>query len=167
MGTTQENFEYALKFGEEGEHEVAQELIDRGVSVLPLYQFDAKEAPILFSGSGNFVMPDLTCFNPQKGECYFVEVKTKKRWVNWRGKTETGLNQRLYDQYWIVKKQTGLNVYVIFNHKEHQPCGYFFCEIDTIISRMWNGKAPDGKYIMPPMVFWDIKDLKQCFAGRY
>jgi len=149
------NFEKMLKIGKEGEHEVARYLISKGVSVLPLYQFNNDKIPLLFTKNANLILPDLTCFKDSK--VFFIEVKTKNRWVNYNGELETGLDERLYKQYLEVMKITGLDIYLIFNHKIINPIGFFTCNMKTEY-RLWDGRV-NGEYIQKPMVFYSYNKL--------
>lgn len=156
MAQRQTSFERKLKFGEEGEHEVAQYLIQRGVSILPLYQFDKGEAPVIFSAKTQIISPDLICF---KDDAFMVEVKTKNQWVMHRGRVETGLDLKHYNHYKQIACITGKDVYVFFNQKKQEPTGMFYCNLDKY-TRVWDGTAR-GRKVHPEMVFYNIEILNR------
>lgn len=152
----QANFKKSLQFGEEGEHEVAKFLIDRGVTVLPLYQFNSDQAPVLLSMNEQIISPDLICF---KREAFMVEVKTKNQWVSYKGRVETGLNKRHFDHYKKIQQMTKKNVYVFFNHKTEQPTGFYFAPLNKW-TRFWDGIV-NGVKVHPEMIFYNINTLKK------
>ncbi|WP_445202058.1 hypothetical protein [Tenuifilum sp.] len=156
MEQKQENFKEKLEFGQDGEHEVALVLLDMGVSVLPLYQFDSDHAPYILGAGKRLISPDLFCFG---NKSFMVEVKTKNQWVEFRGVVETGIEQKHYNHYKQVQEMTGLDVFLFFNHKEKQPIGLYFCKLDEY-TRVWDGSAK-GKQVHPPMVFYNIEVLKK------
>lgn len=157
MAQKQESFKQMLAIGIEGEHEIGQFLLSRGVSIMPLYQFTPSEAPVILSGAERITMPDLICF---KDDCFFVEVKTKNQWVVYGDRRETGLNRKHYKHYKKIKDSTGKKVYVFFNHKKDEPLGYFYTELD-LFTRGWDGKNPKGEQKFDAMVFYDYNTLKQ------
>lgn len=150
----QTSFESKLKLGEEGEHEVAQYLMRRGVSVLPLYQFDIDTAPVIYSANSETISPDLICF---KDDAFMVEVKTKNQWVSYMGRVETGLNLKHYNHYKQIACITGKEVYVFFNHREQHPIGMYYCGLDKY-TRVWDGIVR-GRRVHPEMVFYNIEVL--------
>jgi hypothetical protein len=155
MERKQISFEEYLAIGQEGEHEVAIALIKKGLTVLPLYQFENTHPPFILTKDEKVISPDLLVFGK---DAFFVEVKTKQQWVNFRGVIETGFDKRVYDHYSKVKNSTGRKVYVVFNHKNQAPCGLYYCEIDEY-TRIWDGKFREElKY--KAMVFYDFNVLK-------
>jgi len=152
-------FEEKLEWGEEGEKAVASWLISRGVSVAPLYQFkNHDKAPILMTKEKSLTLPDLTCWHD--GQNYFVECKRKNQWVSFKGVIEIGLDQRHFDQYCDIKKQTGQKVFIFFVHENKDP-GIYFQEIDVLKLkiRRWDGRKPNGDYIMRPMALFPKNTL--------
>lgn len=156
METTQESFKRLLEFGQEGEHEIAKWLMDRGVTVMPLYQFDPSHAPYLINRYKKTISPDLICF---KDDAFMVEVKTKNQWVVYGDRVETGIDRNHYDHYKNVSQLTGKKVYVFFNHKTDDPCGFYYAEL-TQHTRFWDGKVK-GKQVYSPMVFYNYNVLKK------
>jgi hypothetical protein len=154
METTQKSFEQKLAFGQEGEHEVAEFLLKRGVKIMPLYQFTPDHAPFIFSDTQKIISPDLFCFS----KCVFmVEVKTKNQWIKYKGVVETGINKRHFDHYTEVEKMTGLEIFLFFNHKEKEPTGIYYCRLGDF-TRQWDGKV-NGKKVHDEMVFYNYKTL--------
>lgn len=158
MVQTQESFSEKLAFGQEGEHIVGQILLDEGVTLLPLYQFqDIEKAPLIYAGETKYAAPDLTCF--KDGQGWFVEVKSKRRWVKFTGELETGLDQRKYDIYKQVQETTGLPVYLCFRHIEEEPTGIYYAMLDSY-TRYWDGKYK-GKRKYEPEYFYNISVLNK------
>jgi len=156
MGMTQKNFKELLEFGEEGEHEVADFLINRGVKILPLYQFTPDTTPYIFSKDEKIISPDLICFSDT---AFMVEVKTKNQWVEFRGVIETGIDKRLFLQYKKIQELTKIDFYVFFNHKTNEPTGFYFCKLDDY-TREWDGIVK-GKRVSKEMMFYNIDVLKK------
>jgi hypothetical protein len=131
------DFERALAYGAEGEHIVANWLLDRGSAVAPLYQYtNHDQAPvILWDDSARrirCVLPDLHCY--RDGAAYFAEVKRKNQW--WHNRPlkclETGMNVRLWHEYRRVREKTGCPVYIFFLHETMEPTGLFYGEIEDL-----------------------------------
>jgi hypothetical protein len=150
METKLKNFEDLLKFGEEGEKEIAISLINNKVALMPMYQFTKENAPYLIDKINRITAPDLFCII--NGNCLFVEVKTKNQWVNWKGILQTGYNTRHLESYIKISNLYKINVYICFNHKEQEPTGRFYIEIQDFY-RQWNGLI-NGKIISPPLTFY-------------
>jgi hypothetical protein len=160
MESNRISFKEQLAFGEEGEHEVASYLISRGVTILPLYQFENNTAPLLYHIRGKIISPDLICFGR---ESFMVEVKTKNQWVKFNGIVETGLNQKHFNHYSDIQVATGNIVYVFFNHKTEKPTGFYFCKLNDY-TRVWDGRV-NGKLVYDEMVFYNINILKKLDYG--
>lgn len=156
MEQKQINFKERLAFGEEGEHEAAEFLINKGVNVLPLYQFQNDHAPYILSINDKVVSPDLICF---KNDCFMVEVKTKNQWVFFKGVTETGIDQRLFNHYNTIRIFTGKKVFVMFNHKTKEPLGFYIVDLMKF-TRAWDGKVKNKK-VHSEMVFYNINVLNK------
>ena len=151
------SFKDLLKFGQEGEKEVAEILISKNIATIPLYQFISDSTPIIITKDQNYTLPDLICFK-NISDCFFVEVKTKNKWVKFNNKFETGMNERLYKEYKAIKEVTGRNVYVFFNHKKQNPVGIYAVELDSI-SRIWDGLV-EGVKVHEKMVFYNKESLE-------
>ncbi len=162
MEQKQESFRERLAFGEEGEHEIAEFLIQKGVSILPLYQFESYHAPYILRHDNTIVSPDLICF---KNDAFMIDVKTKNQWVEYKGRVETGMNEKHYNQYNRLRNLTGKEVYIIFNHKKEEPLGYYMVKLNNY-TRYWDGYTKDGKYIQKAMVFYNKEILKKLWNAK-
>jgi len=109
--------------------------------------------------TGSIIAPDMTVIKAPK--VFFVEVKRKTRWIHWCGKTETGLNQRHYNEYKRIAEATGLPVLLIFIHEGERPHGIYVTTVANAPDRIWNGKTPDGRYVTQPEVFFLSESLKR------
>lgn len=158
MELKQKSFEIKLAFGKEGEHEVGECLMNMNYTILPLYQFNDAIAPQIYTSNTTITSPDL--FVSGNGKCFWVEVKTKNRWIKYFDNTETGCNYRHYQEYLKIQEVTQLPVYLIFNHKEIDPIGYFVVDVKKPLHRIWNGiNSKTGIRVSPPMALWLLKDL--------
>lgn len=154
------SFEDKLKWGEEGEKGVATMLINKGVTVAPLYQFNNHDsAPVCLGHGFALTLPDLTCWND--GVNFFVECKRKNQWVRFNGNIETGLNQKHFDVYEQVKARTGQSVYLFFVHDGEMP-GTYYGEIHALKPHMrrWDGMVA-GKRIEKPLSLFPKQSLRK------
>ncbi len=149
------NFKEKLAFGQEGEKEIAEILIRKGYNIMPLYQFSDELSPQIISLNGSFTSPDLMCF--KNGKSIFVEVKSKKKWVEFKGVIETGCNYKHYKHYKDLSLKTKLKVYMVFNHVEGNYQGVYYTDVLTV-GRYWDGTAKGVKKYKPEY-FWNKNDL--------
>lgn len=134
------DFRKALAFGQEGEHMIAAWLMRRGVTVMPLYQFDGHDsAPMLYRASGSTTCPDLTCFGGRG--VFFAEVKRKRRWTRHRERIETGCDLRLWHHYCAVSESTACPVFLFFLHDSGARPGLYFQSTASLAPhiREWDG----------------------------
>lgn len=154
-----QSFEAQLAYGQEGEHIVAEWLIDKGTAVVPLYQFtNHGSAPfVLWDDRGEPIkatLPDLQCY--QNGKAFMAEVKRKRQW--WYGEhTETGVDIRLWNQYRNVRSKTGAPVYLCFLQEEKPPTGLFVGEVMEL-----EAKGPRHWTEGTQLVFFRHEWLKKC-----
>ena len=166
-------FQDDLAFGKDGEERVAAKLVQLGFIVSPLYQYeDHKRAPVLFyqlrGAAQTLTHPDLAVFGKT---CCFAEVKRKQRWVDFdheRG-LETGCDLKLWHQYRLVRRVTGLPVWLFFIHERHEPTGVFIGETEALAAhvREWDGKHGSVRFSAPLAFFpksalalkWSLAEL--------
>ena len=158
MEQKQKNFEQQLQFGIDGEKIVAENFMQQGFFILPVYQFDVNTAPVLFSTNKQYILPDMVVF--RNLECAFIEAKRKRQYVKWKGKIETGICQRLYDHYMQIHKNTGLDVFIVFVQEEEEPTGIFYLNLCTP-GRKWDGRNHKGEIKEKPLYLWETQYLKQ------
>jgi len=158
MAQSKDNFKENLAFGQEGEKEVAFLLLQKGYSILPLYQFTDDISPKILKGDLSFVSPDLTIF--KNGKTTFIEAKRKTRWVKHNNIIETGCDYRLYQHYKKVAAETGIELWMVFVHENETPNGIYAINIKED-GRYWDGKTPQGKSVHKPMFFWNFNKIKQ------
>ena len=169
-----QDFEAQLAYGNEGEHEVGAWMIRRGHPVIPLYPPHSDEgvalqgrgAPsILWANGGERIakaLPDLAVFPPSG--IMLVEVKRKRKWVRFRGGTETGFNASLYREYSEIADRIDVPVWVFFLHEHEEPTGWFAQSLTVLRRdappRLWDGRHhKSGLSILPPMVLWPLSVL--------
>jgi len=163
---TQQSFEQALAFGEDGEKQVAEYLLQKGASIIPFYQFDPNAAPYLLFGGKKYILPDLFC--TKNKEAFFVECKRKNRWVSFKGRVETGFTDRLLQDYKAIQEITGIHIYTCFimqNKAENKyndalpPDGLYVLRDLNISGRLWDGTNGRGVFIQPPIYLWECQSL--------
>lgn len=154
MERSKDNFNELLKFGEEGEKDIALWLINKGYNVLPLYQFEADQSPKIF-GNEVCVSPDLVVFKEKT--CTFVEVKRKTRWIKYKGTVETGCNYSTYLHYRKISENTGIKLFMIFKHEERNPLGIYSINVNEK-GRYWDGRV-NGIKRHKEMYFWPLESL--------
>tara|TARA_R110002110_G_scaffold42316_8_gene132948 strand:- start:1232 stop:1717 length:486 start_codon:yes stop_codon:yes gene_type:complete len=157
MEQSKENFNENLVFGQEGEKEIGEILIKKGFNVMPLYQFSDELAPQIISKEKNYISPDLMCF--RNGKSVFIEVKSKNKWVNYKGVIETGCNYKHYKHYKELAIKTKLEVYMVFNHVKGDFQGVYFVNVLTN-GRYWDGIV-NGEKIYNAEYFWNKNKLIQ------
>lgn len=120
------NFADSLSSGQLGESLIAQWLRRRGWHVLPAYEkeIDNGKGPRLFTasdaGKAQLISPDLLAM--RSGQFLWVEAKHKTRF-SWYGKGNcwvTGVDRRHFEDYCAVTDSTGLNVWLLFLHRDNQ-----------------------------------------------
>lgn len=151
-----ESFKELLKFGEQGEKEVALLLMQKGYTVLPLYQFNKEHAPFLLSKKNKITLPDLDCYHKSKPNI-FVEVKSKNKWNITNEITETGFDLKHFKEYEKIQEETQKEVWIVFNHKGASE-GLYTIKLNKY-HRQWNGKNIKGEKKSKALVFYDKNDL--------
>jgi len=152
------SFKEALEFGEQGEKEVALFLMNKGYTVLPLYQFNKEHAPFLLSNIGKITLPDLDCYHINKPSI-FVEVKSKKQWNITNKIKETGFDLKHFKEYIKIQDITKKQVWVVFNHKGKDE-GLYIVKLNNFY-RKWDGKNNKGKIKSKALIFYKKEDLQK------
>jgi hypothetical protein len=145
------DFAEAFNYGTGGEKIVAEALRSRGAFVYPTHQGEYETAPSLFGANGvKLAVPDMMSF--QNGRQWFVEVKRKQRWVEYKGPRETGFDLHSLGQYVEVYAKTRMEMEFYFVHEVQEPTGIFFIDlVDVALGvceggvRFWDGKKSPQK----------------------
>lgn len=163
-------FEEALAFGKDGEERVAAKLVQHGLVVSPVYQYENHDrAPVLLhktqGGLSTLTHPDLAVFGKA---CFFAEVKRKQRWVDFvpdRG-LETGCDLKHWRHYLAVSQRCQLPVWLFFIHEVCTPLGVYVGEVSKLAPhiREWNGRTPDGRYVSKPLALFPKSTLTQKWS---
>lgn len=157
MEQNKDSFKEKLAFGEQGEKEIAEILIKKGFYILPLYQFKDKTAPQIIGEYQSITSPDLICFKNK--EIIFIEVKSKNKWVKYKGILETGCNYKLYKDYKKLSLKTKIKLYIVFNHVSGDHQGIYYVNIHKI-GRHWDGKYKN-KQKYKAEYFWKKQQLNK------
>lgn len=150
-----------------GESKIARWLMNRGCTVMPVYQIekDTGKGPQLFSKNKKLIAPDAFCF---KGEnAFWIEAKHKTAF-SWYRKKEiwtTGIDLRHYRHYLEVDDCTPWPVWLLFLHKGGQakdsppsPAGLFGERLSMLRQCV---DHTSEKYGPSGMVYWDKDSLRK------
>ncbi len=155
----QRNFASALAAARLVERRVSAWLMANNFRVLPLYEGFAgpqeDKAPKLIArdANGSLVVPDLLV--ARRASFKWVEVKWKAETTLHRlsGRWETGINQRLWNDYRAVKAETGLEVWLLFVHEKEGELRGDEIEVLGRCCRIYDGtKMGSGGMVFFP---WD------------
>jgi len=117
METSKETFHEKLAYGEEGEKQVVEYLLNQGRMCLPMYQFNPKQAPVWNTQIGDVISPDIISIKGLN-EMIFVECKRKKQWVpqkyNPNTFRETGIDMRHWTKYSYLVRNTDITMELYF-----------------------------------------------------
>lgn len=139
------------------ERMVSEWLQARGWLILPVYDYSGlaeNKAPKLLSKKLSLVTPDL--LGARNGESRWVEVKWKSRadFTRMSQRMETGVDARLWNNYLLVQKETGIPVWIAFVHELENEIR---AEHIDILARSARHGDPQRKMSRSGMVFfaWD------------
>lgn len=111
-------FAEQLHFGKIGEGRIAQWLMARGHSVLPVYEKELHtgKGPVLYSTSAQLIAPDMLCYRGQ--DVKWVEAKTKSSftWHRLSQRWVTGIDLRHYQDYLTVAASSPWAIWLLFLH---------------------------------------------------
>lgn len=143
----------AWEWGEWGEGRVRAWFTARGYFVVPTSCIEIGGAPRLIGHLRSHVLPDLQV--ARAGVCRWVEVKFKTRPVlyektkRWRH----GIDQRLFEDYLAVERETGIRGSLALYQLQRGPSG----PADPML--LWAPLAELAKHTQPyepnGMVYWD------------
>jgi len=158
-------FDDNLETGKAGESAIAQWLIGRGYSVLPVYEkiINDGKGPQLYTWQGNTVAPDLLALKNEKFLWFEAKHKTAFSWHRKTSRWVTGIDLRHYEEYRKVKEITKSPLWVLFLHKGGQakdsppnsPSGLFGNEMCVLIE---NENHRHGNWGKSGMVYWARED---------
>jgi len=117
------SFAEKLAFGKVAEGFIANWLMARGNSVLPVYEIEKStgKGPQLFGLDASLVAPDMVAFT--ENGVVWIEAKHKSVFT-WHRNTQqwtTGIDLRHYGDYLKVAKTTRLPVWLMFFHNRAEP----------------------------------------------
>jgi hypothetical protein len=163
-------FAQTLQMGKIGESLIAKWFMDRGFSVLPVYELekDTGKGPQIFriinKISDNLIAPDMLIFRAK--ECYWIEAKHKTAFTDYRkggGRRQTGIDLRHYKDYCKIDDYSPWPVWLLFLHKGGQakdskpsPAGLFGNTLEYLREHEDHTSPEWGK---SGMVYWNIDDL--------
>ena len=156
MEQKQRSFNEALEYGKEGEEIIASIFLSQSFSVMPLYQFEASSAPLIYYGTSSFISPDLMLW--KNGTSYYVEVKRKSEW-KYIPTNSTGIDKRLYEKYKALSDATGIKLFLFFIQEKMKPTGIYWCEIHNEHTRSFNGYTGYNNKFVPPMITFISESL--------
>lgn len=157
-------FQEQLAVGKAGESLIAQWLIGRGFSVLPVYEkiIDEGKGPQLYTASGGMIAPDLLAL--RNDEIMWIEAKHKTAfsWHRITNRWVTGIDLRHYEEYLKVLETTSIPVWLLFLHRGGQakdspansPKGLFGNDLNILSEHENHRHANWGR---SGMVYWALK----------
>lgn len=169
MSTTG-TFSSRLSEGLIGEGVIAKWLIGRGYNVLPAYQVEVNsgKGPRVFTAAGQFVSPDMLCFNNTR--TIWCEAKTKSAftWHRNSGTWQTGIDMRHWEHYKVIAKISPWPVWLLFLHKpgsqakdtpegKESPTGLYGNSVTVLRDCIHHDS---DRYGPSGMVYWCVDSLR-------
>lgn len=155
-----------LAYGAAGESAIARWLRSRGHGVLPVYEkiVDTGKGPQIYMPRAELIAPDLLVF--KSDGALWVEAKHKNAF-SWHRITNcwvTGIDERHYEHYLRVDRETPWRVWLLFLHEggqakdsEPSPSGLFGNTLRRL-SQTVNHRSDKWA---AGMVYWAIDSLKK------
>ena len=162
------SFDDCLRFGAEAEKMVARVLLERGVTLAPLYQFDNHGSPPIMlweeeHQTHRHSLPDMYCFSEKNGckHVWWAEVKRQRQWVRYTSTLETGFKIRQLENYCEIEDKTGKLIWVFFVHEQEDPTGIYYQKLPILVRRVreWNGRKPNREKVTEPLALFPIDCL--------
>jgi hypothetical protein len=158
------NFADGYATGKAGESAIARWLIERGASILPVYEklIDEGKGPQVFQKGHSLIAPDFCVFG--RSGVIWIEAKHKAAFTWWRqgGVFETGIDRRHWRDYCTIRDSIGLPVWLLFLHRGGQakdsppsPSGLFGAEIMELRQRP---SHRSDKWGLSGMIYWTRTD---------
>lgn len=160
-------FQKLLNEGRVGESIIAQWLVSRGFSVLPVYEIELQtgKGPRLYSPHKNIIATDMLAFRGEKVLWIEAKHKTAFAWHRISQQWTTGIDLTHYLDYCEIDDYSPFRVWLLFLHKGGQakdsppnsPSGLFgnsLAYLRTHESHRWANYGHGG------MVYWSIDNLK-------
>lgn len=166
------SFAEQLHFGKVGEGKIAQWLIAKGYSVLPVYEKELHtgKGPVLYTLPANLIAPDMLAF--KQDDVKWIEAKTKSSftWHRISQKWVTGIDLRHYQDYLKIVKISPWPIWVLFLHLNscgakdtppeligQSPVGLFGNELHFLSK---NENHRHGNWGNSGMVYWAPDKLR-------
>jgi len=162
------SFKQSLEIGKTGESEIAKWLINRGSSILPVYEIAENQfkGPAVYSADNlSIIAPDMLIF--KEGKATFIEAKHKEAfsWHRISQKWVTGIDLHHYLQYQKIEETLKVPVWIMFLHRggkakdsEKSPAGLFGNSLEFLAKNENHRHENWGK---SGMVYWNIDSLKK------
>jgi len=160
-------FDKNLEFGQAGEGKIAEWFINRGFSVLPIYEkiINTGKGPRLFVPEGKLIAPDMLVFRGT--DALWIEAKHKMAFTLHRitNKWVTGIDLRHYVDYLMIDDNTAWPVWLLFLQEGGQakdspiesPKGLYGNKLSYLRQ---NENHRSEKWGKSGMVYWAIDKLK-------
>lgn len=166
------SFQDSLAVGKTGESLIARYFLNRGYSVLPVYEVlpGQYKGPVLYTSSGNMlVSPDMMVMG--KGKIFWVEAKHKSAftWHRISQSWNTGIDLHHYEQYLAIQAlHQEIPIWLLFLHQNGKakdtpegllsPAGLFG---NTLSHLRDHEHHRDPRWGPHGMVYWDTSALKR------
>lgn len=159
-------FSDSLSYGKIAESYIAKYFLNKGYSVLPIYEKQIHEGkgPQLFIGDQAIIGTDMLVFNNDK--VFWIEAKHKTAF-SWHRNTSrwvTGIDLRHYEHYIKIQEYTNWPVWIMFFHKggkakdspDESPKGLFGNDLKVLIKTENHRRDKWGN---SGMVYWAVDKL--------
>lgn len=181
-----EHFRYTLRQGQLGESIISRWLIERGNSIMPVYEkeIDDGKGPQFYSRDGHFAAPDLFVFaaNSRNGGERFLWAEAKHKtvfsWYRKRPAWVTGIDLNHFEDYRRVEQRSGVPVWLFFLHSSSTPSAAdlangcprvcptgLFGERLSVLAADENISHRSDRHGAHGMIYWRESSLK-LFAPR-
>ena len=160
------DFKKSLEYGQIAEGAIVKWLIERGNSVIPVYEkeIDTGKGPQVFTANESVVAPDVLVY--KNGKFFFAECKRKNAftWHRISKRWTTGIDIRHYKEYLKVSDIFETEVYLFFlqmggvaKDSEKSPSGLFYNSL-SFLSKDENINHVNDKWAKG-MIYWSIDKL--------
>lgn len=141
-----------------------REIGDRGEELVKRY-LEKKGTKFRHTSHENSHLIDFTCERASDGKLFFVEVKTKKSFVN--DIEETGFEVKYWNKYVALSDNTGDDIFFIFvDVRKKEAYGHWLSRLKEIkttgyLPHLLTWGKPDKE--MNPCVFFPVDKMHKLF----
>lgn len=165
------HFNESLAIGKTGETEIANWILSKGATILPIYEIadNQYKGPTIYTGGETIIAPDMLVMS--NGNMFFVEAKHKAAFTEYRktGKFQTGIDIKHLHEYIRIQNVTNIPVWLMFLQRggiakdsSPSPSGLYGGSLGRLYPIVDHFSDRHG---ISGMAYWNIEDLK--FLSKY